>query len=417
MSTALSAIRQQVGRLLGAGDTAMFMGTPAATFSVNGFTCSLLNQYENDYFNEWWLRFYAGTHKDTTRTVSDFAQSGGTFTIAPDLSSAVDATDLFELHRDFSPEELNAAINLAIQLVESEALAGKVDETLVVNDLLTDGLLESWTDSSTLASWSTTGTGTLARESTIKWEGTYSAKLTNTVSNAFGITQSVTNYSLYAGAAASVSARVYATAADRVRIRLTDGVTTWNSDYHTGAGWEELTIEGVTLSSSLSALTVSARIETGSAISAYVDRVYLAAGSTVYEYTLPSGFYALADVYQEDSTPGRFPYSGRIAADRGWRLLKNGSTVKLWIDPNYNNLVSGRRLRLEGQQRAGQLTLDADTTELRPGYIVPQAVALLHLSRHGEVSKAHFEQARLMQALADRERLKVRVPAMGWHVP
>jgi hypothetical protein len=132
MSTALSSLRQSVGRLMGSGDIAMVTGTPAATFSTTGFYCSALALEDDDYYNDWWLRFYSGTHKDITERVTDFTKSGGVIVFSPAVTGAVDATDLFELHRDFSPEEINNAINLAIQMVEDEALAEKSDATLAV---------------------------------------------------------------------------------------------------------------------------------------------------------------------------------------------------------------------------------------------------------------------------------------------
>uniref|UniRef100_A0A6M3L581 Uncharacterized protein n=1 Tax=viral metagenome TaxID=1070528 RepID=A0A6M3L581_9ZZZZ len=131
MST-LATLRQSVGRLIGIGDVAMVTGVPAATFSTTGFTCSTLALDEDGYYEDWYLRFYAGTHKNTTRRVTSFTQSGGVIVFSPAVTGNIDATDLFELHRDFSPEEINNAINLAISIVDTEALTDLVDETLVV---------------------------------------------------------------------------------------------------------------------------------------------------------------------------------------------------------------------------------------------------------------------------------------------
>ena len=132
MSTTLYQLRQQVGLLLGSGDMAMVTGTPSASFATTGFQCPSLALEEDDYYNDWYLRFYSGTHKGTTVRVTDFAQADGAITFSPALSTVVDETDLFELHRDFSPEEMNNAINLAIQAVEMEALEDKTDESLTI---------------------------------------------------------------------------------------------------------------------------------------------------------------------------------------------------------------------------------------------------------------------------------------------
>ena len=123
----LSALRQEIGRWT----SSMITGTPSGGYGINTFQCSTLADiYSDDFFNDWWLRFYAGTHKDTTKRVTDFADTNGVVTFKSDLATAVDVTDLFELHKDFTPEEINAAINAAITMVENEALQDKVDATL-----------------------------------------------------------------------------------------------------------------------------------------------------------------------------------------------------------------------------------------------------------------------------------------------
>ena len=132
MSTATSrfSLRQSIARLMGE----VFTGTPSGGFEVNSFQCSALAVYENDYFKDWFGRFYSGTHKDTDFVITAFAKANGVITFSPSLGTAVDATDLFEIYPDFKPQEFNDAINLAISMVEEEALQDKVDATLTVAD-------------------------------------------------------------------------------------------------------------------------------------------------------------------------------------------------------------------------------------------------------------------------------------------
>lgn len=427
MTTALSYLRQATGRLLGIGDIAMVTGTPAATFTTTGFGCAALALDEDSFYVDWYLRIFAGTHKDTTRRITTFTKSGGVVVFSPVVTGAIDATDLFELHRDFSPEEINNAINLAIAMVETEALEDKVDESLVVNSLLTDGLFEKWTSSSVLTNWTAAvtagaGVGNLARESTIKMEGNYSAKL-QAVAADYHMYQSVSNPYLYTGQTVSLYAWVNSTVISgaKTRIRLTDGVTTWNSDYHDGKGWQKLSIENVTLSDVLTALTASARVEAlASGIStytAYVDRMWLICEDKIYEYPVPTGFYAIDSITPESATIGRFNNSDRFDR-RGWQVL-GSTTKKIWLNDNWVTLTSGRQLRLDGQAKPGQLTLDADTTEVPASYIVQQAKALLHQSRitgTGGTSERHDLQMRLAQGLADRERVRLFVTSRGWRV-
>lgn len=126
MAKAQSALRQTVARLVGEVVT----GTPDTNLAVGTFGCAKLAVYADDYFNDWHGRFYAGTHKDTSFTTTDFVKTAGVSTFAPVLGEAVVVGDLFEMYAEFTPEEINNAINLAISMVEEEALQDKVDATL-----------------------------------------------------------------------------------------------------------------------------------------------------------------------------------------------------------------------------------------------------------------------------------------------
>jgi len=393
MTTARSVLRQDIGYLLGGGQSPVLVtGTPTGGFSTTGFQCSTLDQYPNDHFNTGWWHCYAGTHKDTTKTVSDFAQTNGAVTLSPAVTGAIDATDLFELWWGYNPDDIDRYINQAIQAVANEWLPDVVDESIVAHDALADGLFESWATAATLNQWTAGGTGTLARESTIKVEGSYSAKLTNTVGNAYYLYQSKGNYPFYAGKKASLYARISCNTASRVRLQLEDGVTTWNSAYHDGKGWRDsesdpwFSIENKTISTSATQLTASARIETGAAISAYVDKMYLDTGDEIYEYPLASSLFSMHTVTQESEVIDRY-YPSDIIPPENWRILRLGTSARLWLDPANVSLNAGRKLRVEGQGLAATLSLDADTTTVPATYIVQRALGLALLA-NGEDKKA-----------------------------
>jgi hypothetical protein len=132
MSKTLAQLRQATAQLMNMGEIAMVMGTPAVTFSTTGFTCGDLALDETDFYKDWYLRFYSGTHKDITRRVTSSIITTGAIVFSPALTGAVDVTDLFELHRDFLPEEYNNAINMAIAMIQDEVLEDKLDETLTI---------------------------------------------------------------------------------------------------------------------------------------------------------------------------------------------------------------------------------------------------------------------------------------------
>ena len=122
----LYTIRHRVGRLMGAMHTA----TPNGGFSTTATNTKELAVYVDDYFNDWHGHFFAGSNRDTDFEVTDSAKANGKLTVSPAASDTIDAQDLLELHQDFAPIEINDFINLAISMVEEEALLDSVDETI-----------------------------------------------------------------------------------------------------------------------------------------------------------------------------------------------------------------------------------------------------------------------------------------------
>lgn len=131
-----AAGRQALGRLMH-GENVM-VGVPDADLTTTTFAVAKLTVYPDDYFNDWHGRFYSGPRRDTDFEVTDFEQTkgptliAGVVTFRPATSAAVVAQDLFEMYPEFSPAEMNDAINVAISMVENEALQDKRDESLVV---------------------------------------------------------------------------------------------------------------------------------------------------------------------------------------------------------------------------------------------------------------------------------------------
>jgi hypothetical protein len=128
MALALATIRQNLAQVMGEA----FTGTPDSNLATGTFGNAPLAVYPDDYFNDWHGRFYEGTHKDTSFVVTDFAKSSGVVSFDPDLGTAVNASDKFELRPNISTDQLNTFINLSISMVEREALEDVVDETVVL---------------------------------------------------------------------------------------------------------------------------------------------------------------------------------------------------------------------------------------------------------------------------------------------
>ena len=128
--------RQALGRMMHGQDA--ILGVPATNLTTTTMGVAKLTVYPDDYFNDWFGRFYAGPRADTDFDVTDFDQekepglTPGVLTFKPALSAAPVIHDLFEMYPDFSPGEMNDAINLAIASVTQGALQDKRDDSLTV---------------------------------------------------------------------------------------------------------------------------------------------------------------------------------------------------------------------------------------------------------------------------------------------
>jgi hypothetical protein len=132
-----STLRQRVGRLMGA----MYLATPSANFSTTVTDTDELVIFPNTFFDDWHGRFYKGSNRDTDFEVTASLKAAGKLTISPAAPFTIDAQDLIELHQDFTPAEINDAINLSISMVDEEALIDIVDESIQVRSTVFEYVL------------------------------------------------------------------------------------------------------------------------------------------------------------------------------------------------------------------------------------------------------------------------------------
>ena len=83
----------------------------------------------DDFYNYWSLGFYAGSNIDIIRAVTDWVLSTHTLSFAA-ITDQIDTADLAELHRKFTMEQYNDAINRAIRRSQRFFKYPNVDETL-----------------------------------------------------------------------------------------------------------------------------------------------------------------------------------------------------------------------------------------------------------------------------------------------
>jgi len=118
------------------------------------------------------------------------------------------------------------------------------------SELLENNGFETWTGGDNVApdSWnlySAGETATVAKESTIKHGGSYSAKVTRSGNDGELYQYEYENVPGIAGKRFTFSGWVYATVANRVRLKVTDASSNWYSSYHPGdSQWHFLTATG-----------------------------------------------------------------------------------------------------------------------------------------------------------------------------
>ena len=339
------------------------------------------------------------------------SSSSSTNITFPTMTAATASGDKYEIHtRGLKYTDYNDTINAAHRAVKLIHLLPKVDESLMLSNRLDNGAMYTWTSSSACTSWAVDGNSTMTRESSIIYNKIYSAKIVTDGANEGYITQSVPNYPLFGGQSATLRMWVYTTTASRVRARLTDGVTTWNSPYHDGEGWpgvagSPLEITSQSLGDDPTELTARLYIDSGSEVTAYLGRVELEInprGSDypdyIYEYNIPSGFMNISEVWRESPTHNEYYFQ----VPSRWWTVKPDSTRKLLFSPDGLTPTPGYRIMLRGQGKATEPTADSSTIELNEEFAKAYVVAQLlsrDLSTEAKVRKQSYWEAKAQQLM------------------
>jgi hypothetical protein len=118
--------------------------------------------------------------------------------------------------------------------------------------------------------------------------GVYALKLDITVaagSVQFGVFQSLENYQEYKGKTITFSASLKTSTASAYRIRITDGISTTYSDYHTGSGsYETLSVTHTVSASATTVATGIGRFGAISVSSCLVDSAMLVVGDNALSF-------------------------------------------------------------------------------------------------------------------------------------
>ncbi len=144
-------------------------------------------------------------------------------------------------------------------------------------DTIEDGGFEDWSSSTALTHWLKSGTGDLARESTEKYAGSYSAKASTDAGETVVLTQTFYCPISLRGTSVTFAVRVKASAASKILAVLYDNDGNTNSSSNTGTAWEQISVAR-TVGSSATYLYV--QIEVSASATVYIDAATLTNGAT-----------------------------------------------------------------------------------------------------------------------------------------
>lgn len=176
MSNTLSALRQELGLVLGGCKTGTTTATGDSTSVIDttNFTDSYMNA---NFYDGHYLIMTSGDRATEIRRVSSYSGSAGDFTLADALTGAPGASKTFEVH-SYDPARLKEAIN--------RALGRMYYWTYAYPTLVADGDMEG----SGVTDW-TTSTCTATKETTIVKYGTQSLKTVTSGASGYARTASM----------------------------------------------------------------------------------------------------------------------------------------------------------------------------------------------------------------------------------
>jgi hypothetical protein len=365
----------------------------------------------DDFYNYWSLGFYAGDNIDLIRAVTDWVLNTHTLSFAA-VTAQVDTADLAELHRKFTMEQYNDAINRAIRRSQRFFKYPNVDETLHFMayklgesrymqreysipsgfDYITDvwvestqryaleGCDEEWTDVDTDVTQEVDDNDYQEGGASLKF--TIAATIANGDVIAYKDFSSAEDLSPYKKICFWIKVSTEVAAADLCLLL----------DNTAGCGTPVETI-------SLPALVANTWTFVECTLAnPYSDTAILSVGFE-YNANKQANVMWVDDIRAVLDGQPRFDYP---LDRRSWSIV-HASTPKLKLHEEVG-ITPGKTLRLEGWTHQAILDSDADTCAVPPDFIIQQALAYLHQS------KPEYEaEMKVAQSLAEEERRNIKV--------
>jgi len=365
----------------------------------------------DDFYNYWSLIFYAGDNIDVIRAVTDWVNNTHTLSFAA-VTAQVDTADLAELHRKFTSEQYNDAINRAIRRSQRFFKYPNVDETLHLEayklgesrymkreysipsgfDYISDVWLES-TQRYGLedcdAEWTAVDTDvTQAEDDNDFQEGGASIKFTVAadISNgdviAYKTLSSSEDLSPYKYISFWFKSSVALAAADLCL--LLDNTTGCTSPLETisfpAITADTWTFVTLTLANPLSDTAIT---DIG----------------LEYNANKQAAVFWIDDIRAVLDGQPRFNYP----LDRRLWSIVHASTPLLKFDKEVG-ITPGKAVRLEGWTHQGTISSDASTCAVPPDFIIQQSLAYLLQSK-----PEYDAEMKAAQALAEEEKRNIKV--------
>lgn len=293
---------------------------------------------DEDTFEGWYARIADSTSSadGESRRVAGYIPNpdAATVSVANAYSVKIASGITVELHR-YNPVDKHNVLGQALNQLSRDLALPVRDETIIVDNLLTNSDFETFSTANVPDDWTIVGSPTVTEENTIVRHGTSSVKVV--ASGAVGQLTQTPSVNVDEMTAEDTEHKrwVYATAANTARLAIDFGSSIVYSAYHSGQDqWEYLELESAVppTATEITAIDEVAVNGTG-----YFDIGHLSV-DPVYDYVLPSSITgdptSIEQQGNEDHPEGPYypirdggiPTEGRILRVRGKGVLSVPTT-------------------------------------------------------------------------------------------
>ena len=352
-TTTRAVLRQRLSEAIGdyLSLAATSNGATDGTTLIDTGLRNLAGGRDDDAFEGWYVLATSGDASGEVKRVLQSRQANNSLTFQEAFSVQIVATGTYELHRN-DPTLKHNAINRGIEELSSQVPLPLRDETLVVDNLLTNWDFETFvTATSVFTGWTSTGSPTLTQNTSLVIHGDGSGSIAATGATEGLYQTTVINANEVTNKQVTFECWVYATVADAVRIRILWGSASYEShDYHSGADqWE---LQSIQVTVPTSATEITAILEVTSGNTGIFDACWMSV-RPLYKYTIPTSIvrgphyvYQQLDRHNPLGTyvpviRGTGPETGRILRLEGKGVLTRPSsdTATVEVGEPYVNVI------------------------------------------------------------------------------